>query len=51
MKRSSHRRRTALALRHASGWLGDGLWFWLGAGMVAYGIWDFFLSGNYPARG
>ncbi|MFL5336822.1 MAG: DUF3329 domain-containing protein [Geminicoccaceae bacterium] len=28
-----------------------GLWFWLAAGIVAYGVWDFFLSGAYPARG
>jgi hypothetical protein len=28
-----------------------GLWFWLAAGLVAYGAWDFFLSGTYPARG
>ena len=26
-----------------------GLWFWLAAGIVAYGVWDFFLSGAYPA--
>jgi hypothetical protein len=28
-----------------------GLWFWLAAGVVVYGIWDFFLSGSYPLRG
>jgi hypothetical protein len=51
-----HRRVAVLML--AVAWLAfeawfepGGLWFWLGAGMVAYGIWDFFLSGNYPARG
>jgi hypothetical protein len=28
-----------------------GLWFWLALGATAYGLWDFFLSGNYrPAR-
>lgn len=26
------------------------LWFWLALGMFAWGIWDFFLSGNYAAR-
>lgn len=25
-------------------------WFWIAAAMVAYGLWDFFLSGTYPAR-
>ncbi|MFO1071717.1 MAG: hypothetical protein U1E17_03255 [Geminicoccaceae bacterium] len=27
-----------------------GFWCWLAAGIVAYGIWDFFLSGNYAKR-
>ncbi len=27
-----------------------GLWFWLAAGVVVYGVWDFFLSGAYPVR-
>jgi hypothetical protein len=51
-----HRRVLALAL--AAAWLAfeaffepGGLWFWLAAGITAYGVWDFFLSGNYPARG
>ncbi|MGD9509985.1 MAG: hypothetical protein AB7I59_21265 [Geminicoccaceae bacterium] len=25
-----------------------GLWFWLAAGILAYGVYDFFLSGSYP---
>ena len=25
-----------------------GLWFWLAVGIVAYGVYDFFLSGAYP---
>jgi hypothetical protein len=25
-----------------------GMWFWLAAGIVAYGVYDFFLSGAYP---
>ena len=24
-----------------------GLWFWLAAGLTAWGLWDFFLSGKY----
>jgi hypothetical protein len=28
-----------------------GLWFWLATGVVAYGVWDFFLSGSYPRSG
>lgn len=27
-----------------------GLWFWLALGMVAYGAWDFFLSGTYARQ-
>jgi hypothetical protein len=41
----------------ALGWLGfeawvepGGLWFWLAVGVVAYGLWDMFLSGSYPLR-
>lgn len=26
-------------------------WFWVAAGLVAYGAWDFFLSGTYRVRG
>ena len=49
------RHRRVLTLAVAAAWLAveawsepGGLWFWLAAGMVVYGIWDFFLSGNYP---
>jgi hypothetical protein len=49
-----HRRVAVLGL--AVAWLlfegyvePGGLWFWLAAGVVAYGIWDFFLSGQYPS--
>ncbi len=48
-----HRRVFALGL--AVAWVAvetwmepGGLWFWLALGIVVYGIWDFFLSGNYP---
>jgi hypothetical protein len=51
-----HRRIFALSL--AVAWLlfegffaPGGLWFWLAVGITVYGIWDFFLSGTYAARG
>lgn len=48
-----HRRVFAVALAAAWALLElwaepGGLWFWLAAGLLAYGLWDFFLSGNYP---
>ena len=50
------RRIAALGLAVAwcafEGWYEPGgLWFWLAAGIVAYGVWDFFLSGTHPVRG
>lgn len=51
------RHRRVLLLGVAAAWLGfeawyepGGLWFWLAVGVTAYGIWDFFLSGNYSRR-
>lgn len=33
-------------------WAGiSSTWFWVAAGLVAYGVWDFFLSGTYRVRG
>ena len=51
-----HRRVLVLAVAVAwaafEGWYEPGgLWFWIAAAIVAYGIWDFFLSGSYPVRG
>lgn len=51
-----HRRIAALGLALAwlayEAWLEPGgVWFWLAAGLSAWGIWDFFLSGTYRARG
>lgn len=39
----------AVAWAGFEGWYQPGgLWFWLAIGIVAYGIYDFFLSGSYP---
>jgi hypothetical protein len=51
-----HRRVLVLAVAVAwaafEGWYEPGgLWFWIAAGVVAYGVWDFFLSGSYRLGG
>jgi hypothetical protein len=39
----------AVAWMAFEGWFEPGgMWFWLAAGIVAYGVYDFFLSGAYP---
>lgn len=50
--------RRVAALGLAAVWLAleawaapSGIWFWIALGLVAYGAWDFFLSGTYRARG